>query len=75
MNIDPEILEKIKSENMEFKKLYDEHTHLDHKVEELNRRRYLTPEEETEKKNFQKQKLNCKDRLEQIVEEYMSKPQ
>ena len=68
-----EILEKITSENMEFKKLYDEHTQLDHKVEELNKRHYLTPEEETEKKNFQKQKLHCKDRLEKILEEYLSK--
>lgn len=75
MKIDPEILEKITSENMEFKKLYDEHTRLDDKVEELNRRHYLTPEEETEKKTLQKQKLLCKDRLEQMLEEYLSRHQ
>ncbi|MGP0567135.1 YdcH family protein [Nitrospina sp. 32_T5] len=68
MDIDPEVLEKAKSEIPEFERLFDEHTRLKHQVEELNKRPYLTPEEELEKKNFQKQKLICKDKLESMLE-------
>ncbi|MCF8721032.1 YdcH family protein [Nitrospina gracilis] len=68
MDIDPQTLEKAKSEIPEFKRLFDEHTRLKHQVEELNKRAYLTPEEELERKNFQKQKLNCKDQLERMLE-------
>ncbi|CCQ91133.1 conserved hypothetical protein [Nitrospina gracilis 3/211] len=68
MDIDPEVLEKAKSEIPEFKPLFDEHTRLKHQVEELNKRPYLTPEEELEKKKFQKQKLICKDKLESMLE-------
>ena len=56
MQIDPELLEKIQKENEEFKKLYEEHTQLKQKVEELNKMKFLTVEQEMEKKQHQKQK-------------------
>ena len=67
MEIDLETLEKVKDQNPEFKKLYEEHTQLKIKVEALNKLKFLTPEQELEKKQIQKQKLNCKDRMEEII--------
>ncbi|MFQ5450738.1 MAG: DUF465 domain-containing protein [Nitrospinaceae bacterium] len=72
MDINPELLEKIKNENVEFKKLFDEHTQLKHKVEELNKLKFLTTDQEIEKKKNQKQKLKTKDRLVEILHEYQS---
>ncbi|PIQ97941.1 MAG: DUF465 domain-containing protein [Nitrospinae bacterium CG11_big_fil_rev_8_21_14_0_20_56_8] len=72
MEIDPQVLEKLKGENTEFKRLFEEHITLKNKVEELNRLKYLTSEQELEKKNYQKEKLKTKDRLEQILSQYQA---
>ena len=74
MEIDPTLLEKIQSENNEFKKLYEEHTQLKHRVEELNRMKFLSPEQEVEKKTIQKQKLKDKDRMMQIIDQHQATP-
>ena len=74
MEIDPTLLEKIQSENNEFKKLYEEHTQLKHRVEELNRMKFLSPQQEVEKKTIQKQKLKDKDRMMQIIDQHQATP-
>ena len=63
MDIEPQLLEKMKSESKEFKKLYEEHVDLKSQVENLNKRKFLTPEQELEKKGIQKQKLKRKQKL------------
>ena len=70
MNINPDLLEKVSKENREFRELYEEHTTLKHKVEALNRKKLITPEQELEKKKHQKQKLSLKDRMEKILNLY-----
>jgi len=70
MEINGDLLEKLMQSNFEFKKLYNEHAELKHKVEDLNKLKFMTPEQELEKKQHQKQKLKMKDRLEEIVREY-----
>ena len=72
MNIDPELLEKVQKENDEFRGLYREHITLKQKVEEFNKMKFITPEQEIEKKKHQKQKLSLKDRMEKILNEYES---
>ena len=74
MDIDPTLLAKVQGENEEFKKLYQEHLELKHRVEELNKMSFLSPEQELEKKTVQKQKLKGKDRMAQILEEYQASP-
>ena len=74
MEIDPTLLEKVQGESEEFKKLYQEHLGLKIRVEELNKMKFLTPEQELEKKTVQKQKLKGKDRMSQIVEQYQASP-
>ena len=70
MEIDPILLEKVQGENVEFKKLYEEHLELKHRVEKLNKMSFLSAEQELEKKAVQKQKLKGKDRMSKIIEEY-----
>ena len=50
MDIDQELLTKVKKTNIEFKRLHEQHTKLKDRVEELNRMKFLTTEQEEEKK-------------------------
>lgn len=65
-----EIVEFLKKENEEFRKLNEEHKNLDGLLSEIDSKRYLTPEEEIERKRIQKQKLLRKDRMAELVREY-----
>ena len=72
MDIDPELVAKIKSKSPEFKKLHEEHILLKSKVDVLNKRKFLTPEQEIEKQTIKKQKLKNKDRMAQILSEHQA---
>ena len=72
MEINQQLLDKIQNDNEEFKKLYAEHNLLKQKVDELNKLKFLSGDQEIEKKKHQKEKLKAKDRLEQILSEYQS---
>ena len=72
MDINADLLEKIQKENEEFRGLLREHTTLKQKVEEFNKMKLITPQQEIEKKKHQKQKLSLKDRMEEILHEYQS---
>jgi len=72
MEIDPELLKKVMNDNSEFKELYNQHSKLKSQVEELNNLKFMTAEQEVEKKQHQKEKLLMKDRLEEILTEYQS---
>ena len=65
-----ELVEFLKNENEEFRKLSEEHRNLDEFLVEIDSRRYLTPEEEIERKNIQKQKLFRKDRMAELIRKY-----
>lgn len=67
MKIEAELLEKISNESDEFGKLYEEYNILKNKVETLNKMKFLSAEQEVEKKKHQKEKLKAKDRLEEIL--------
>lgn len=70
MEIEKGLLEKVKSENFEFRKLYEEHSVLKDRVEELNRMKFLTTDQEAEKKKIQRHKLQLKDKLATIASQY-----
>jgi len=65
-----EIVEFLKQGNDEFKKLSEEHRSLDVLLAEIDSKRYLTSEEEVERKKLQKQKLLKKDRMAELVRDY-----
>ena len=62
-----EMKKKLMEEDPEFRALSEEHEKFEQVLEEFNRKPYLTPAEEIERKNIQKQKLKGKDRMEQIL--------
>lgn len=68
-----EIIEILKKENEEFRKLYEEHRRLDNILNEINKKPYLTPDEEIEKKRMQKEKLYKKDKMAEMIRQYKSK--
>jgi len=65
-----EIVEILKRENEEFRKLTEEHQNLEKLLAKIDTQRYLTPEEEYERKRIQKQKLLKKDRMAELIREY-----
>jgi uncharacterized protein len=65
-----EIIETLKKENEEFRKVSDEHHHLDAQLTEIDRKVYLTPEEDIERKKMAKQKLILKDRMAEMIRDY-----
>ncbi len=54
----------------ELRKYVDEHRRYEEALEAFNKRVYLTPEEEFEKKKIQKLKLQGKDRIQHILARY-----
>ncbi len=65
-----EIISILKNESEEYKKLEVEHKKLEDSLDEMNKKKYLSPDEEIEKKKIQKQKLQFKDRMAQLVRAY-----
>lgn len=65
-----EIVELLKKENEEFKRLTEEHQNLETLLAEIDSKRYLTPDEEIERKRIQKQKLIRKDRMAELIRAY-----
>ncbi len=65
-----EIISILRNKNDEYKKLEEEHKKLEHNLDEIIKKKYLTPDEEVEKKKIQKQKLHHKDRMAQLIREY-----
>ncbi len=70
---DAEISEILKEQNEEYKKLYTEHKGLERILAEINKSRYLTPEQEMERKKIQKQKLRKKDNMAELIRGYKQK--
>lgn len=57
----------------ELRKYVEDHKRLESELESFNKRVYLTPEEEMEKKKLQKRKLLGKDRIHEILSKYRQK--
>lgn len=69
---DLELIQKYIPVDPELKRYIQEHEEFEKKLEEMNRRIYLTPEEEVERKRIQKLKLAGRDRIEAILAKYRS---
>ncbi len=67
---DEELIQSLMVSDPELKRYYEEHLELERQLAEFNRKLYLTPEQEIEKKALQKKKLNGKDRIMEILEKY-----
>ncbi len=61
------LMERLRAENPEFQKWEQEHRKLEDSLMSFETHRYLTPEEEVERKRIQKLKLAAKDRMMEII--------
>ena len=67
---DEELIQTLIPHDPELKQYYEEHLQQEAQLAELNRKVYLTPEQDLEKKQLQKRKLHGKDRIMQILEKH-----
>jgi uncharacterized protein YdcH (DUF465 family) len=70
---DLEIIDQWKERDPELKRFVEEHLDFERRLEEFNRRPYLTAAESMERKRLQKLKLAGRDRIEQILAKYRQK--
>jgi uncharacterized protein YdcH (DUF465 family) len=61
------LVQKLRVEDSEFQKWEQEHRQLENTLMSFEAHRYLTPEEELERKRIQKLKLAAKDRMMEII--------
>jgi uncharacterized protein YdcH (DUF465 family) len=67
------LIEHLKQTDPEFRRLTEEHLQYERQLEEFNKLRYLTSEQEMEKKRVQKIKLRGKDRMAEILKEHKAR--
>ena len=61
------LVERLIKEDAEFRRAYRAHKEYERLVERMEEKRYLSPEEEVEKKRLKKLKLAMKDKMESII--------
>ncbi len=64
------LIERLMKENEEFSKVKQAHTQLAKQLEELEKKPFLTPQDEVEIKIIKKKKLALKDQMEKILMQY-----
>lgn len=67
---DEELIKTLLADDAQLKEFYEEHVALEKKLDELNKRVYLTAEQELERKQLQKKKLAGKDRIMEILDRH-----
>ena len=74
MGTDEEIAKELRLSNPEFRELEESHHRLDDELQELTKHHVLTPQEETLKKQIQKEKLGKKDRMASLIRQHRTEP-
>jgi uncharacterized protein YdcH (DUF465 family) len=64
---DERLIAKLIDQDPELKKLVEDHNDYERRLDEMNRRPYLSAEEDIERKRLQKAKLAGKDKIERIL--------
>lgn len=67
---DEQLIQRLCSENAEFRKLFNEHIRFEQDLEALYSLKYFPPAVETKIKEIKRKKLLGKDRMEQIISTY-----
>ncbi len=61
------LVSRLRIEDSEYQKLEKEHSQLENTLMSFETHKYLTPEEEVERKRIQKLKLAAKDKMMEII--------
>lgn len=64
------LIEKYRSNDEVLSNLYNEHLDFEKKIEEIEKKEVLTPEDEIVIKQLKKEKLQGRDQMEQILRKY-----
>jgi uncharacterized protein YdcH (DUF465 family) len=67
---DEEVTKRLLEENEEFRQLKEEHSWFHRKVEDLDKKAFLTPAERQQREELKKKKLALKDKMEAMMERY-----
>jgi uncharacterized protein YdcH (DUF465 family) len=67
---DEEVTQRLLDENEEFRQLKEEHNWFHRKVEDLDKKSFLTPTERQQREELKKKKLALKDKMEAIMAAY-----
>jgi uncharacterized protein YdcH (DUF465 family) len=67
---DDEVQQQLLDENAEFRQLKEEHNWFHRKVEDLDKKSFLTPTERQQREELKKKKLALKDKMETIMAAY-----
>jgi len=70
---DLEIIARWRDRDPELQQYLEDHQEYERRLEEYNRRPYLTPQETVERKRLQKLKLAGRDKIEQLLAKYRQK--
>lgn len=70
MTQDEEIKEHLISTNPDFRRLVHEHHSYEAKLHVLSTRSHITDEQQLEEVNLKKRKLNLKDQMNRMIQEY-----
>ena len=65
-----ELTQRLLEDNEEFRQLKEEHAWFHRKVEDLERKSYLTPAEQLQYEELKKKKLVLKDKMERMMLSY-----
>jgi len=72
---DDEVQQRLLDENAEFRQLKEEHNWFHRKVEDLDKKSFLTPTERQQREELKKKKLALKDKMEAIMAAYRRRPE
>lgn len=67
---DLQLIKKLIPGDDALKKLWEEHMDYEHKLDEFNKKRYLSAEDEMQRRKIQKLKLAGKDQIEDILRKH-----
>ncbi len=65
--LEQEVVNTLVNENPRFRLLYEEHLFFEKQLQDYESRRYLSPEEDLDRKKIQKMKLAGKDEMHRIL--------
>jgi uncharacterized protein YdcH (DUF465 family) len=66
------LIDSIRKQNREFRKLEEMHKEYETRLDELMKHIYLTPTQEILKQEIKKQKLRTKDRMAEIIQGFLT---
>ncbi|MGA1864552.1 MAG: YdcH family protein [bacterium] len=66
------LIDSIRQQNREFRKLEEKHREYEAKLDELMKHIYLTPAQEMLKQEIKKQKLRTKDKMAEIIQGFVT---